>query len=211
MNMSEKTDALFAALAKAQAEMGRASKDGKNPHYKSKYATLTAVLETILPPLNANGLTLSQHPGLDGEVVTLTTIIGHTSGQWMSSQSAVPLGKKRDAHAYGSAVSYLRRYSSAAVMGCIQDDDDGNAASRIQSRNNVSLPTASPMTAPELDKACDDAGFSLDEMRAWCKAHNRPDPLGMRLDQQRQMLRWIHGDGSGAVRTWLIEQAGGEG
>jgi len=122
----------------------------------------------------------------------------------------VPLGKKRDAHAYGSAVSYLRRYSCAAVMGCIQDDDAGNAASRVQSRNNVDLPSAAPMTAPELDKACDDAGFSLDEMRAWCKAHKRPDPLGMRLDQQRQMLRWINGDGSGVVRSWLIERAGGE-
>jgi len=211
MKMSDNTDALFAALSKAQAEMGRASKDGKNPHYKSKYATLTAVLETVLPPLNSNGLTLSQHPGLDGDVVTLTTIIGHTSGQWMSSQSAVPLGKKRDAHAYGSAVSYLRRYSCAAVMGCIQDDDDGNAASQMRSRGNVSVPMPSPMTAPQLDSACRDNGFLLDDIRAWCLAHGRPDPLAMRIDKQRQMLRWLNRDGTGTVRAWLDAQVGGEG
>ena len=127
---SETVTKLFTALAKAQGGMGLALKDGINPAFRSAYTTLPAVLEAVLPSFNANGLAVLQHPAIADDVsyVTLHTIITHESGEWMESAASLPVGGKRDAHAVGSAISYLRRYTLASIAGVIQADDDGNGA-----------------------------------------------------------------------------------
>jgi len=121
---------LAAALAKAQAEMTHASKDAKNPHLKSKYADLSAVIDAARPHLAKNGLSVVQVTETDeAGTVVLMTQLSHASGQWVRGWYPVkPV--KNDPQGFGSALTYARRYSYAAIVGVAAsgEDDDGNAA-----------------------------------------------------------------------------------
>ncbi len=121
------TPELFAALAAAQGEIENASKNAANPHFRSKYADLAEILNTTRPVFAKHGLSLSQFPGFDGSLASVTTLVAHSSGGYISSvSSCVPA--KSDAQGIGSATTYLRRYSAAAAAGIAQEDDDGNSA-----------------------------------------------------------------------------------
>lgn len=131
LQTSEKFGAVAEALAKAQVEIENATKDRANEHFKSKYATLAAVLDASRPMLAKHGIALLQAAGngADGEVVVETRLI-HSSGEWLASVLSVrPM--KADAQGIGSAITYLRRYALSALVGITQDDDDGNAASAV--------------------------------------------------------------------------------
>lgn len=129
IEMSTEIAALATALAKAQAEMGGAAKDAVNPAFRTKYATLEAVIDAA-KPLAKYGIAFVQAPANAGDHhIGITTMLIHgESGQWIRSTLDVPLGKK-DAQGVGSAISYGRRYSLMAVLGIAAEDDDGNAAS----------------------------------------------------------------------------------
>ena len=127
MNLEYSTPELFAALAKMQGEVENATKGSLNPHFKSKYADLAEVLNTVRPVLSANGLSVIQSPSFDGGICHVTTTIAHSSGGYVSGMmSCVPA--KQDGQGIGAATTYLRRYSLAAVCGVAQEDDDGNTA-----------------------------------------------------------------------------------
>ena len=79
---------LFAALIKAQAAMGCAVKDSKNPHFRSSYASLSAVIDAVIPVLNEHGVGVLQMPHLDETQVQLTTVLLHSSGQMVASTVA---------------------------------------------------------------------------------------------------------------------------
>jgi hypothetical protein len=128
---SENINELATALAKAQAEMTHAAKDSKNPHLKSKYADLSAILDAARPHLAKNGLSVVQITESDeaGSVILMSQL-SHASGQWIRSWYPVkPV--KNDPQGFGSALTYARRYSYAAIAGVAAsgEDDDGNAAS----------------------------------------------------------------------------------
>ncbi|MCJ7755088.1 MAG: ERF family protein [Thermoanaerobaculales bacterium] len=153
---SETVASLFGALAKAQSQIGVASKDKVNPAFNSRYVDLSAVLTAVLPAWNANGLAVSQFPFVsDGnEWIELTTLVSHASGEFLEHSMRMPVGGKRDAHAVGSATTYARRYSVASIAGVIQDDDDGNLAShvdiaRVEARNvaRSEMPRPAPLQA----------------------------------------------------------------
>jgi hypothetical protein len=109
--------------------MTHAVKDSANPFFKSKYADLESVWDACRSLLSENGLAVMQFPGeyYDG-AMRLTTIISHKSGEFISQEMSVPVSKP-DSQGCGSCLSYMRRYSLAAVVGVVQSDDDGNAAS----------------------------------------------------------------------------------
>lgn len=119
---------LCKALHGAQGVLTGVVKDAKNPHFKNRYATLEAVLDTARPALQANGLIVSQAPGrmVDG-CVEITTMLAHVSGEWMRSTLHVPLAK-RDPQGLGSAVTYGLRYALMAALCVPPTDDDGEAA-----------------------------------------------------------------------------------
>jgi hypothetical protein len=129
MNKSEQVDKLAAALCKAQAEMGGAVKDAKNPFFKSSYADLTSVIKAIKEPFANNGLSYSQFPVTSegGGGIGVVTILLHSSGQWIESEFYLPLAKK-DPQAGGSAVTYARRYSLQSMAGIPTAEDDAEAA-----------------------------------------------------------------------------------
>lgn len=130
---SESIKELAGALAKAQGEMRPAAKDAVNPHFKSRYADLGAVWEACRVPLTSNGLSVIQAPA-DSEPgrLALTTFLLHSSGEWLSTTYSLKLSQDT-AHGAGSALTYLRRYALAALVGVVADeDDDGNTASQPQ-------------------------------------------------------------------------------
>lgn len=127
MNKSESIAAISAALAKAQHDVENASKNAKNPHFKSKYADLAELLNTVRPVFSSHGLAIVQMPSFVDGIASVETLISHSSGEWISSICHAPVSKQ-DAQGVGSAITYLRRYSLAAMCGIAQEDDDANSA-----------------------------------------------------------------------------------
>jgi hypothetical protein len=147
MTHSPEIHELAAALAKAQAVIAGAEKVGFNPHFKSKYADLSSVWEACRKALTANGLSVVQgtENGPDGGSVAVTTMLLHSSGQWMSSTLTMR-PTKDDPQGFGSACTYARRYALAAMVGVAPEDDDGNAAS---AKASDSTTKASPAKVPD--------------------------------------------------------------
>jgi len=129
MNHSESIAKLATALSIVQGKLTHAKKDSANPFFKSKYADLESVWDACRSLLAENGLAVMQFPGefVDG-TMSLNTVLTHSSGEYMSYLMSVPM-TKMDAQGAGSCISYMRRYALAAVVGVVQADDDGNAAS----------------------------------------------------------------------------------
>lgn len=128
---SDAINELASALAKAQAEMQHAKKSAENPFFKSNYADLPAVIDAAKPFLTKHGLSVSQPITTDeqGNIAVMTMLM-HASGQWLLSNYPVrPV--KNDPQGVGSAITYARRYSYAAITGvaAMDEDDDGNDAS----------------------------------------------------------------------------------
>jgi hypothetical protein len=132
MKTSNSLVKLAPALVAAQAEITWATKDSTNPHFKNRYADLQSVIEAIKPALNKHGIFFSQHPTpSDAGTLGLTTILLHSSGEWIEDTAIIPL-PKNDPQGYGSAMTYGRRYGLAAICGLFQSDDDGEAAKPSQ-------------------------------------------------------------------------------
>ena len=130
MNTSASITKLSVALVKAQGELNAVSKDGKNPHFKSTYATLQNIVESTRDVLHRHGLAVVQtFSQTDGTYIDLTTTLVHESGEWISGTITMR-PTKPDPQGLGSAATYARRYAYAAILGIVaDDDDDGNAAS----------------------------------------------------------------------------------
>jgi hypothetical protein len=125
----EKKTTIYAAFIAAQAEFGSAVKASTNPHFKSRYADLSSVLEAVLPALNKHGLGLTYRVHDCDNGVRLEAVVIHSSGEELSSGILhVPVGKN-DAQAMGSALSYGKRYLASGLFSLqTSEDDDGNAA-----------------------------------------------------------------------------------
>lgn len=131
MNAPTKIEAsLTSAMAAAFAEIDAASKSANNPHFKSKYADLTSVIDAIKPALVKHGLFFTQHPKPCDGGVQVATVLHHASGDSMALGELFVPANRNDAQAYGSALTYARRYALVTAFGVPTEDDDGNAASK---------------------------------------------------------------------------------
>jgi len=119
---------IYSAFVKAQKAFGPALKTSTNPHFRSKYADLSACVEAVIDALNDNGIGLIQtvHECNDGALVE--TIFIHESGDSLSCGKLHVPATKQDAHGFGSALTYARRYSLMSACGIAPEDCDGNAA-----------------------------------------------------------------------------------
>jgi hypothetical protein len=154
MDTSKANPELFAALAQAQGEIENAAKSSNNPHFKSKYADLAEVLNTVRPVLSKHGLCLLQGTSFDGSLVSVTTVLAHASGGCVSSTaSCVPA--KSDGQGVGAATTYLRRYSAAGICGVAQEDDDGNSAAHSAPPAPVKRKVIEPIREDQLAKILD--------------------------------------------------------
>lgn len=123
---------LYAALIKFQGEVPKILKDKENPHFRSMYADLASIIETIRKPLTANKLGITQPIvtkliGDKYENVILTRII-HESGEFIESEMILPY--EINPQKLGSLITYYRRYSLLSLVGLAseEDDDDANRA-----------------------------------------------------------------------------------
>jgi hypothetical protein len=123
---------LATALAKAQASMSPAKLERLNPHFKSKFAGLPEIRD-VAKVLHTFGLAYTQDVWTEGEsmeVACCSTTILHLSGEWKESPPLKLRAQQATPQGVGSALTYARRYSLAAQLGIVADeDDDGNEAS----------------------------------------------------------------------------------
>lgn len=118
------------ALAAAQAEMANPAFDSQNPHFRSKFASLAAVRNAVVPVLAQHGISMCQDLQTTEKGIACLTILTHESGEQMTFGPLTMPATKPDAQGFGSAATYARRYSLMAVAGVVGDeDDDANAAS----------------------------------------------------------------------------------
>lgn len=125
---------IAAAFVKAQKGFAPALKTNTNPHFRSKYVALDGCIEAVIDALNANGIALMQPTHQDETGVTVETLFIHESGETLSGGKLHVPAAKQDAQGYGSALTYARRYSLMAACGIAPEDDDGNAASRRETK-----------------------------------------------------------------------------
>jgi len=128
MNSSPTIIKIAAALVKAQAEMGNATKDKINPFFKSHYADLNAVREASLPILNKHGISAIQPTTTIDGVPFVETILLHESGEYISSLTQIVVDKINDAQRHGSGLSYARRYALSSIVNIGAEDDDAQKA-----------------------------------------------------------------------------------
>ena len=197
MKMSESIADLSAALSLAQAAMKCAIKDNVNPHFKSKYATLASHVEAIKAPLAANGLSYSQFPVTSEAGVGVETILMHSSGQWISGEPYFVPVDKQNAQGVGSALTYCRRYSLAAITGIApDDDDDGNAAAVAAPYIDKERPNTATQSAKDVFDNMDDE--EKDFIRSHAAAITALYPLGdllgylekANLDNEEKLALW---------------------
>ena len=127
--MTKETN-IYQAFIAAQKAFGPALKTSTNPHFRSRYADLSACVEAVIDSLNNNGIGLIQTTHECETGVTVETLLVHESGQTITSGRLHVPASKQDAQGYGSALTYARRYSLMAICGIAPEDDDGNRASK---------------------------------------------------------------------------------
>ena len=143
------------ALLKAQSEMTTPKKGSVNPFFKNKYADLNDVLSAVVPALNNNGIVLLQPlVNIEGKNY-VKTVLMHESGETFESLAEIFCTKQNDAQAYGSGISYARRYSVSSICGIGSEDDDAQKA--VQPKPNA--------TTEILQKA-KLGGFSLEQIKS---------------------------------------------
>ena len=163
MEKSETIGKLTLALSKVQAQLKPAKENSKNPFFKSSYADLGSVWDSVRKLLAENELAIIQMPT---DVGGLTTILSHSSGEFMSSTMYIP--SKEDAHGVGSAISYARRYALASFVGVITGDDDGNMAVKgnaTKSSKPKSKPKLTEAQYKSMMKAIEDGKGSVVEQK----------------------------------------------
>lgn len=153
MNMqSDAINEIAKALAAAQSKIEAATLNRINPHFKSKYADLASVIDSIREPLSANGLAVSQTTEIRETGLILRTVLMHSSGQWLAAE--YPLPQTARPQELGSALTYARRYClSSIICNSSDDDDDANAAEdgkqKIDAKGRAPKPATVSIAAPQ--------------------------------------------------------------
>lgn len=131
MQKSESIKELCIALNKFQQEVSNPKNTENNSFFKSKYAPLDVVINTVKPTLTKHGLAVFQSVSGSGESVTVTTMLTHISGEWIESEPLTLNNSDNKgvslAQAAGISITYARRYQLSAMLGVSSEDDtDGN-------------------------------------------------------------------------------------
>ena len=175
---SETIGELALALSSLQTAMKPAAENSVNPHFKSKYADLASCWDAVRPHLK--GLSITQSVASSGKTVEITTLLIHSSGEWLSSTLGLE-ARDPSPQATGSAITYGRRYGFCAALGISSGDDDGEAAqpSRPVPAPRPTAPTVQPQPLPADRRAKALEAFN-EQIQAAIKAAKNPrDLLGM--------------------------------
>lgn len=142
---------LATALAKAQAEMKNAHLNKVNPHFKSKYADLSGIRDTVVPVLTKHGIAVTQTTHVEAGWLVLDTALRMEDEAIVGNFPIAELGRLTPQQ-IGSATTYARRYALAAIA-CISadEDDDANAAEEgAKTMHNTRSKSSGPLTLTDL-------------------------------------------------------------
>ena len=131
---SESVAAIATALAKAQTELSNPEKAMIGTVYNSRsdspqsfrYASLSSGLDIVRKTLGGQQIAIAQTTDIDraSGMVNLTTVLLHTSGEWISSDWPVcPLSETSAPRRMGAALTYARRYALFTMVGIAGEDD----------------------------------------------------------------------------------------
>ena len=188
MNQSESIKEIATALSKVQGQLTHAVKDSANPFFKSKYADLGSVWDSCRKLLADNGLSVMQFPGdyVEGNI-SLTTMLTHSSGEWISHSMSLPVSKP-DAQGAGSAITYMRRYALAAVVGIYQADDDGNEAVKPVAKVEVKA-EVKPVSKDVIDTSHKALAKALIDFGALCDTFTELASLWKKNEKQIDLMK----------------------
>lgn len=190
-----KVSTLSAAMAKAFAEIEAATKSANNPHFKSKYADLGAVIDAVKPALIKHGLFFTQrsHPAENG--VSVETVLHHEAGEELSLGTLFVPANKQDAQGFGSALTYARRYGLMTAFGVPAEDDDGNAAARSAPRAAAPANTAPPpVTDQQRDLIHQLAPGAGKTLQGICEAYRVQSLRGLTFAQAEKLIERLRAD-----------------
>ena len=218
---SEKVDQISAALLSAQIALRPAIKDSQNPHFKSRFASLEAVIEAVNEAFHPAGLVVTQLPTTSPDGVTLRTVLLHpASGQWIASDLTLR-PKMDDPQKVGACITYARRFALAALACLSQVDDDGEFANgrapaitsaagssthRMERHEWPSARTPRALPPPQAQPGHASPGaikWTGRKLEIWAKRHDGTDTVGL--------FDWLceHGEASGfpgRMSDWTSRQ-----
>ena len=175
--METNSSELAAALVAAQAQMKNPKFDSVNPHFRNRYASLTAVRAATIPVWGAHGISVIQNIVEHQGGVGCETILTHKGGQSLKLGPLPMPATKQDAQGYGSAITYACRYALCAIAGVTgEEDDDGEAASKPQPTQAQAKPIfkkdpkPEPNRAMELITKVEEAGLKESDIKAFLEA-----------------------------------------
>lgn len=170
--------------------------------YQYNYSDLSSVLDEIKGPLNDNGIVILQSPTADASGVAVHTRLLHESGEWVEETLYMPVTQGTP-QAYGSAITYCRRYSAQSMLGLKAEDDDGKEASKPATKADpvIDRIKSAGMSGADVNKeAFDGLG---DEAQAYIQTYadeikrlhdTKGDVLGYldahTLDAEEKMALW---------------------
>lgn len=143
MKTSSSIKAISLALLKAQKEIEKVKKTAENPFYKSSYADLPSIIEAVKKPLNDNGIIILQPINKD----FVETVLLHDSGEWIRSLTRIVTKEPNNPQAYGSAISYARRYAIQSLVFLSAEDDDGEGAMVRKPTEGIKTPQVASSNA----------------------------------------------------------------
>ena len=164
------------ALVRAQKAFQPALKTSTNPHFRSRYADLSACVEAVIDALNNNGIYLLQKNYDCADGIMVETVFVHESGEMLECGIVHFPATKKDPQGYASALTYGRRYSLMAACGIAPEDDDGNAASKSALKHTPTKPVQEMvkedrkevlLTSAKFIVASMDAGEMNEALQEW--------------------------------------------
>lgn len=190
LETSQELASLFEALSAFQGACGAPKKTSTNPHFKSKFADLAEVVETVKKPLADNGLSYLQFPvgDCEGGRVTIITQLNHKSGQWMRSSYSMPV-PQNNPQAVGTAISYARRYALQAILGIAADDDDGNESSGRSESGKAKEPPKTTAVPAHEPHPLDPSGKELASGKSAASTPPAAPITAEQKDKMRGLLR----------------------
>jgi len=148
---------IYERLAMVRDMVSGVKKTAKNPFFKSSYADLNSVMDSLAPALIECNLIYVQYANrYDCEDVLTTELVNISKPDEKIISHTHLIIPKNDMQSFGGAITYARRYSLISMFGLEAIDDDGNVASGKEK----------PLTATQLHNArINDAKATLDKAK----------------------------------------------
>lgn len=209
MYCSSTIAALVVALSKAQGAFPEIGKDKRahiqtkaGGHFSYQYADLATILGAVRKPLSENELAILQPVQVTGNRVSVTTVLAHSSGEWVSDELALPIADPTDARSLASAVTYARRYGLIALLGIAPTDEDDDADAVVTPSASKAMRPPAPAKPSPTPPPTPVAPSSGDGRPAPTAADYISDAQRRRLFAIARAGGWEKDD----LHAWLITQ-----